>query len=55
VNVFGGEEGHKKTQELDRKKYDLCKKNGVKLIYVDDSYNINEVITKIKSIIANSE
>ena len=33
VKSFGGEEGFAKTQERDKRKYDLCKANGIKLLY----------------------
>ena len=33
VNAFGGEEGFLKTQERDKRKYDLCKEQSIKLLY----------------------
>lgn len=36
VNIFGGEEGFKYRQELDFLKYELCKKNGIKIFYYSD-------------------
>ena len=33
VNAFGGEEGFIKTQARDKRKYDLCKEQDVKLLY----------------------
>ena len=41
VNIFGGEKGFKKTVERDQKKYELCKKNNIKLYYFD--FNKNEI------------
>lgn len=33
IEFFGGEEGFKTRQELDLRKYNLCKENGVRLLY----------------------
>ena len=33
VEFFGGQEGLRKTQERDRQKADLCRENGVRLVY----------------------
>lgn len=43
ISYFGGSEGFKKRQELDKRKRKLCKLNGVKLI----EWNYDEPITKI--------
>lgn len=47
VDIFGGEEGLKRTQERDKKKRDLSNANRVTLIEVMPDYNIEEVVQKI--------
>jgi len=42
VDFFGGWEGLYQTQKRDKKKYELCLKNGITLIY----FNFDEKITK---------
>ena len=51
VGLFGGREGFIKTQENDRKKRELCTLNNCYLIEVLPNYNIEEVLSQIKSII----
>ncbi len=51
VNYFGGKEGFLKTQERDKRKNDLCKKNNCKLIYVDERMSFDELIKIIDNII----
>ena len=41
VNIFGGIEGFKRTAKRDQEKYELCKKNNIKLYYFD--FNKNEI------------
>lgn len=48
VGFFGGEEGFRQTLERDRRKRTLCEKNGVKLIYVNENYDLTAVINKVK-------
>ena len=50
VEFFGGEEAFKKGQERDARKRMLCKNNDCELIYVDEGYDLNEVIAKIEQI-----
>jgi hypothetical protein len=51
VSVFGGKEGLIKVQENDRKKRELCALNNCYLIEVLPDYDIEEVLSQIKSII----
>ena len=55
IEVFGGENGYKKIVELDKRKNDLCKDNGISLIYVGGKYNINDVINTIRDIISTNK
>ena len=48
VDFFGGDEGLKKTKERDRKKRERCRKNGCKLLLVDEGYRFEEVKEKLK-------
>lgn len=43
VEIFGGEEAHKRTVELDKEKFNECKENGVELLYF--AYEANTVPT----------
>jgi len=54
IERFGGEEGLLKTQERDEKKAELCKKNNVELILVNEGYFIGDVIAKIKEVYRKS-
>jgi len=49
VEHWGGEEGLERRQELDKKKFEISKENGVSLIYVDEGYSIDTVIQKIEA------
>lgn len=49
VALFGGEEGLQKTQERDKRKLELCKEHGVTLFYLYSSYEVKEIIRKIKA------
>lgn len=53
VDFFGGEEGFIQTQERDKRKKNLCKRNGCTLIYVLPEYDIKQVITEIENSIKN--
>ncbi|MFA6224067.1 MAG: hypothetical protein WC647_17335 [Desulfomonilaceae bacterium] len=44
---FGGEEGLKKRQKLDKKKAELCHKNNCRLVYVYEDYDLDTVIKQI--------
>lgn len=47
VDWFGGEQAFKTTKRRDAKKLRLCKKNGVRLIYVRTDYKLEDVIRTI--------
>lgn len=47
IEIFGGEEGYKKTVERDKRKAKLCKNFGCKLIYVLPDYDIDKVLKQI--------
>ena len=51
VGYFGGEKGFSATKERDKRKYNLCKKNGCRLLYVDESHTFEEVAEAIQRII----
>ncbi|MCR6106869.1 hypothetical protein HXA34_11275 [Salipaludibacillus agaradhaerens] len=46
VEFFGGEEAFLKNQERDKKKFNLCKRDGVKIIYLREGYNFNEEVIR---------
>lgn len=48
IKHFGGEEGLIKTQERDKIKAKLCKKNNVKLVYFDYEETLSEKLVKQK-------
>lgn len=48
IEYFGGERAFQKLKELDERKKELCKSNGVTLLYVAPEQNFNEVIRLIK-------
>ncbi len=50
VDFFGGIEAFIKNQERDRRKLDLCIKNGIRIIYVREKYVLKDVIKEIESI-----
>jgi len=54
VDFFGGEEAFRKTQKRDKKKKKLCDENGVKLIYVYEGYELDDVLEEINSFISES-
>lgn len=49
VAFFGGEEAFKKNIERDRQKLIKCRRNGVRIIYVRQGYDLSEVISQILS------
>lgn len=49
IDYFGGEEGFILTQERDKRKRNLCKRNGCVLIDVLPNYNLKEVIKEVES------
>lgn len=51
IDFFGGKESYEKTVERDKRKQRLCEKNGCILIYVDEGYQISEIVSKIEDII----
>lgn len=53
VDFFGGENGFLKTQERDKKKIALCKKNDVNLIVLNEKSNFSLLIPKLKNLIKN--
>tara|TARA_B100001250_G_C19748344_1_gene766459 strand:+ start:104 stop:1390 length:1287 start_codon:yes stop_codon:yes gene_type:complete len=53
IDYFGGVEGFHQTQERDKRKKTLCKKNGCILIFVLPDYNINDVIKLVEKTILN--
>lgn len=55
VEFFGGEEAFEKTKERDRIKKEKCEANNCHLIYVDEGYNLDELVQSIKEIIKSIE
>ena len=56
IDLFGGEDFFKKTLERDSKKYNLCKKNGIEVIYFTNvlestPYNVINNFTELLDII----
>jgi hypothetical protein len=49
VAYFGGYEAFEKNQKRDERKRRLCKKHGIRLIYVRPGYALQNVIEEIKS------
>ena len=49
VEIFGGEKGFRDTVERDKKKYRLCRENGINIAYV--KYNEKFTVNNIKNII----
>ena len=47
VEFFGGENGFENTQRRDARKYRLCKKHGVRLIYIRAGYILQDVLREI--------
>lgn len=53
VDFFGGVEAFEKGQERDLRKKKLCEEHGCHIVYVNEGYNLNEVIERIALIIKN--
>lgn len=51
VDFFGGNESFQKTLIRDKKKTNISKRNGVKLIILREGYELDKVISEIKKII----
>ncbi len=55
VDFFGGEKGHQRNKERDRRKYMRCKANGIKVLYWDydkpltDEYFTSELLPEIEN------
>ena len=47
IEIFGGEDGFIQTQKRDKAKVQKCKKNGTRLVIVNEGYDIDEVIKEI--------
>ena len=52
VEYFGGIETFKYRQKLDKKKYIKCKKMGIEIMYIEEGYNIVDVIRQITEYIS---
>lgn len=55
VDFFGGEKGLKKTKERDRKKRERCRRNGCKLLLVDEGYRFEEIKEKLKLLFVKTD
>jgi hypothetical protein len=53
VEFFGGFEAFEKTKQRDQKKWELCRRNGCRLIYVYPGYTFEEVVKQIIQISAD--
>ena len=51
VEFFGGEEAFQKTVERDKRKVDLSKRHGVKLLIVTETDNQDDIVQDIKNIV----
>jgi hypothetical protein len=49
IEFFGGEEAFRKNVERDRRKLAICKRNGVRVIYVRKGYELMELVAEILS------
>ena len=50
INFFGGQEGYEKVVERDKRKYELCRKNNINLIYwkYDEVINVMNLKRKLE-------
>jgi hypothetical protein len=48
VAFFGGEEAFKRTLERDRRKQNLCRRHGWRLLYVREGYSLSQLLSSIK-------
>lgn len=55
VAYFGGQEAFEKQMRRDRAKSNLCKRHGVKIIYIREGYDINSIKTDIDAHIQRSD
>lgn len=55
IDFFGGDEGLKKTKERDRKKRERCRRNGCKLLLVDEGYRFEEIKEKLKLLFVKTD
>jgi len=53
VEYFGGQEAFEQNKLRDKLKADKCKENNCTLIYVDEGYLLDTVITRVKDKISN--
>jgi hypothetical protein len=51
LEIWGGEEGLRKRQELDKKKKEISMKNDVSIVYVDENYIYSDLVENIKEAI----
>ncbi len=51
IDFFGGQDAFEKNIMRDLKKKQICEKHGCKLIYVDEGYQISEIVSKLEEII----
>ena len=50
VDYFGGEETFLQTIERDKRKKTLCEENGIRLIYVEENYDLDSLLDLIDNI-----
>jgi hypothetical protein len=50
VDFFGGEESFQQTRMRDLRKLRICKKHGVRIIYVRPGYSLPDIIAEVKTI-----
>lgn len=53
IKYFGGDKAYKKTLERDARKKELCKRNGVTLLYVYPNYSLNDIVAEIENVCLN--
>lgn len=51
IDFFGGQDAFEKNVKRDLRKKQICEKHGCKLIYVDEGYQISEIVSKLEEII----
>ena len=50
VEFFGGEEAYARTIQRDKRKLNLCRRHGVKIIYVREGYDFDAIVQQIKDL-----
>ena len=50
IDFFGGEDAFEYRKKLDKNKYDLCRKNNVKLFYINYNDNLENKLKELVSI-----